>query len=222
MTSRRLVLVPIVHDPADMGATAEALLRQTLRLAGERRWRAHLRVLEAYWERVRERLEAFDAGRLRVYQDGLAAGGETGRRIVAEAAARGSRNHRLVLALLDRGAELRETEDAALLLQELAHARAEAGAPVPADAAPLLPRDRLLAERDAAMARRIAAGLTVDEVGVLFVGAQHRVEARLPADVAVEPVKDPRRVLAYFQALFLPGEDAAFAALGEYLAAPAG
>ena len=115
---RRLVLVPIVHEPADMGSTALDLLRQTVRLAGARRWTAHQGVLARYWERVGAHLGTFEAGRLRVYQDGLPVGGELGRRIVAEAAARGSRNHRLVQALLDMGAELRQTEDVALLLRE--------------------------------------------------------------------------------------------------------
>jgi hypothetical protein len=218
---RRLLLVPIVHDPADMGTAGLGLLRQTLRLTGEQRWAAHERVLSQFWQRVGEHLRTFEAGRLGVYQDGLPAGGDIGRRIVAEAAARGSRNHELVLELIDRGAELRRTEDVALLLREQARTRLEAaGGSRMAGGAGLLPPDRLLAERDGAMARNIAASLAEGEIGVLFVGAQHEVERLLPEDVAVEPVKDPRRVAAYLSALFLPGEDAAFTRLGEYLAAP--
>jgi hypothetical protein len=213
---RRLLLVPIVHEPADMGSGALDLLRQTVRLAGERRWTAHQRVIARYWERVGEHLRTLDAGRLRIYQDGLPVGGEAGRRIVAEAAARGSRNHGLLLALVERGAELRETEEVALLVRE--RARAARGGEDPEDARG--DGDALLVERDRAMARRIDASLRPGEIGVLFVGASHQVERWLPADVAIEPVKDPRRVLAYFQALFLPREDAVLRQLGEYLAAP--
>lgn len=222
---RRLLYVPIIHDQADMGSLGEALARQSVVLAGESRWRLHERSVRQFWDSVEAFLRTLDARRLKAYQDGLAAGGQVGRRIVQEAASRGSRNYQAVLNLLERGAVLCKTEDAQLLLQEHHDLRAalneesvrenqsnhERQPP---------PWDRLLAQRDAFIAHAIAETLQEGEIGVLFLGAHHHATSGLPEDIVVVALKDQERVRGYLEELLHGRDDARLRALAKYLASP--
>lgn len=220
---RRLLYVPIVHSQSDMGQVGVALEHQSAVTLGERRWRLHQETVDRFWDSVEAYLQALDARQLRIYQDGLPADGETGRRIVVEAARRGSRNYQVVLKLLERGAELRLTEDPALLWQERANllALAQAGAAQPRDTEQYRRRrDQLTEERDKAVAEAIGASLQENELGLLFMGAYHDVLSHLAADISVHSVKDPTQLRAYFEALFGDHDDARLVALGERLASP--
>lgn len=124
--ARRLIYVPIVHSQEDLGSVGERL-----RTAGEEAmsaegWEKHRQQIAAFWQRLRVKLtatlekELAEAGwqKLRIYQDGLPSGGEMGRRIVEEVAKRESANYQIVKELVERGALLEKTEDAALLQEE--------------------------------------------------------------------------------------------------------
>jgi pheromone shutdown protein TraB len=168
-----------------------------------------------FWQNVGDCLRRFDAPKMRLYQDGLAAGGTTGRRIVEEGSRRGSRNYQLVLHLLNLGAELQATERVALLLQEHANLRAESRqAPSPEQ------RQRLLEERDAYIADVIGSTLQEAELGVLFIGAGHHVLGRLAADIRVQTAKDPDKLRMYMQELLLATDSRNLDALARYVAAP--
>jgi hypothetical protein len=222
---RRVVLVPLVHDEADLGTAGPALLAETIRLAGAARWAAHTETLARYWAQVAAYLHGLDPRRLKLYQDGLPVGGLVGRTVVEEAARRGSRNYRLLLELMNLGAELRQTEDASLLQQEydlLARApssarpgRSSHGATQDAES-----RRRLLRERDEFIARTIDATLGEGEIGVLFLGAEHQAAARLAPDIVVQPLKDPVLVRAYFQTLLARDDRHERAQLASYVGAP--
>ena len=222
---RRLLHVPIIHDEADMGSLGAALARRSLGVSGVMRWAAHQRTVGLFWESVEAYLLSLDAGQLRIYQDGLAAGGEMGKRIVQEAARRGSRNYQTVLTLLNQGAELRKTEDAQLLLEERQRVLdslepepplgGQAGSPPCA-----LPTDRLLEQRDQFIARAIEETLREGELGVLFIGAHHNVQLTLPVDITVVAVKDRRHVSDYFEELLQRRDDAKLDELAGYLASP--
>lgn len=150
-----------------------------------------------------------------MYQDGLAADGALGRRVVEEGARRGSRNYQVILTFLDRGAELRATEDAALLLREhasLSHAKHQQPSS--------RQREDLLKRRDAYIAQRINATLLAGEVGVLFIGAAHNVCPGLANDILVQRVKDAEKIRLYTHELLLGGDAEKLAALATYLAAP--
>jgi len=213
---RRLLYVPIVHDEADLGGAGAALARESTRLAGRRRWARHQRALGQFWQQVEAFLQLFEASRLKVYQDGLPAGDDVGRRIVQEAATRGSRNHRLLLHLLERGAELRQTEDPRLLWRE----RQRLLAPEGEAASGRGGADHLLAERDAFIAQTINSTLREGEVGVLFIGAYHQIAPYLDQDIAVEAVKEPEKMKAYFEALLLGREAERLEELARYVGSP--
>jgi len=227
---RSVVLVPLVHDQADMGTAGPALLSETIRLAGPARWAAHLETLARYWTEVAAFLQRLDPSRLELYQDGLPVGGSVGKAVVEEAARRGSRNYLLLLDLIDRGAELRRTEDPELLRQEYDLLARETSTARPAGGerneqrTPPDPEERglLLRERDDFIARRIDATLEDGKVGILFLGAEHQAAARLAPDIVVQPLKDPTLVRAYFHALLAPGHDKERARLASYLSAPIG
>lgn len=222
---RRLLYVPIMHSQADMGAAGGVLARQAAALSGERRWTVHQETLRGFWESVAAFLASFDARRLRLYQDGLAASGQAGRRIVEEAARRGSPNYRLVLDLLDKGAQLQTTEDPALLLRErdnllgVVHRRAEGEAGHTADSY-RRQRDSLTEQRDRFMAAAINGTLREAETGVLFVGAHHDVAAYLDGDITVQHVKDREQVRAYVEELLLGRDDDKLDKLSQVLRAP--
>lgn len=222
---RRLLYVPIIHSEADMGSAGAALARQGAAATGDQRWRFHQETVGQFWESMRAFLLSSGPCRLKVYQDGLAADGETGRRIVEEAAQRGSHNYRLVLELLDRGAGLRKTEDPGLLLREHRNILGLLQ-PEPPGEEERRPwhyqreRERLMEGRDKFIAETIGATLKEGEVGVLFIGAYHDLVSRLPRDISVEVIKDPHQVRAYFQELFLGHDDKRLEQLAGYLVSP--
>lgn len=225
---RRVVLVPLVHDEADLGTAGPALLAETIRIVGPERWVAHTKTLTRYWTEVAAFLQSMDPSQLKLYQDGLPVGGVVGRLIVEEAARRGSRNYRLLLDLIDRGAELRRTEDPELLQQEhdlmtreMSTTRQESGERAEQRTVPDPEQHgRLLRERDEFIAQTIGATLRDGEVGILFLGAEHQATARLAPDIVVQPLKDPVLVRAYFLALLAPGHARERARLASYMASP--
>jgi hypothetical protein len=222
---RRLLYLPIMHDPVDLGSLGPALLQKSVALSGEEPWPTHREVMEGLWDSIGAYLHSLDPLRLKLYQDGLAAGGAVATRIIQEAARRGSRNYQLLLELLNRGAEARQTEDPALLLQEQANLAELVGKESPEgrphrDEGYLRERDRLMEARDIFIAQAISATLRQEELGVLFIGAYHTVASRLPQDVRVVPLKDPTRVVAYFAALLHGDGCASLQALAQHLTAP--
>ncbi|NQW21977.1 MAG: hypothetical protein HQ475_00875 [SAR202 cluster bacterium] len=222
---RRLLYVPVIHDEVDIGSAGPALQQQSCLLAEERGWAKHQERAKQFWENISAYLGSFASGGLNVYQDGLPAGGEIGKRIVAEAANRGSKNYQVVQELLDRGAELCQTEDPALLLQEHRNLSALVNPREPgkADFDPeeyQTRRDQLTEARDKFIAGTIGATLAEGESGILFIGAYHRVARYLAADISVEEVKDPETVQAYLDCLFLGRDQERLQELCQYLVSP--
>ncbi|MFH1560602.1 MAG: hypothetical protein ABID84_04250 [Chloroflexota bacterium] len=216
-----------MHDQADMGGLGAALAQKTAALTGERRWAIHKETVHKFWGTVATYLRSFDPRHLKLYQDGLPIGGKMAWRVAEEAAQKGSKNYRLVLDLLHKGSELRQTEDPRLLLQEHENIRRSvqhesAGAERCSCSAQhyQLKADRLTSERDQVIAETINTTLKESEVGVLFIGADHDVVSRLQKDISVTAVKDPEQVMAYFEELFRGQDEKRLAALAENLTSP--
>ena len=222
---RRLLYVPIIHSEADLGSISAALVQTSIMRLGEQRWATHKETVCKFWSSVAAFLSSLDPSQLRIYQDGLATDGEVGRRIVEEAARRGSKNYQLVLELLNKGAGLRKTESPDLLIREhenvLALAQEESTKKHQRVARRYrLVRDSLMKERDKFIADNINATLKEGELGVLFIGAYHNVIPCLATDISVEAVKDPQQMVAYFGELFLGQNNDRFAELTQYLRSP--
>lgn len=185
--ARKLIVVPIVHPAADLGSQLHRVKRAHIERQGLAGWRERRAAVERLWQRIRERVLALplDYSKVKLYQDGLpVCGFELD--IVQDLAVGGSSNHQLLLDLVELGARLIGTEDPRLLIEE--RERILRG---PADGGtesrrPTELYDDLLEQRDAYIARTIAATLRPGELGLLFIGALHRVDGRLLADVEVE------------------------------------
>ena len=129
-----------------------------------------------------------DAQKTRVYQDGLPICGFE-ERIVRELANAGSSNHQLILRLLDRGAVLMGTEDSRLLVEEYEMqkqrlAQATSGRSRPGERGNR--SEHVLEARDRFIAERIDHTLQDGEVGLLFLGALHRLDPLKATDIRVE------------------------------------
>jgi hypothetical protein len=184
---RRLVLFPVVHTLKDLGGLAEAVAQARPTRVEKQRF---AQAVGGFWDRTERAVDALPVAKLgwRVYQDGLPVC-EHEQAIVADLAAGGSRNHRLVRRLMDRGAVLMGTESAELLVEEyqLQKELLEQGvdmAPAEAEENRRLAAE-ILVRRDRFIAERINATLASGETGVLFLGLVHEVEPHLAADIEV-------------------------------------
>jgi hypothetical protein len=222
---RRLLYVPIIHTESDLGSAAPVIDRSSASLCGEERWARHKATVAAFWQRVADYLSHIDATNLKIYQDGLLASGELGRRIVEEGARRGSKNYEIILDLMKRGAEIRTTEDAGLLKQEYEHISRLTQAKSPTHVTLAYKeyeshKDRLTDERDRFVARTINETLGEGEVGILFMGAYHNAISHLAPDILVEQLKEQEKVKAYFEELAHGRSEKEFKQLAEYLTSP--
>ncbi len=201
---RRLLYIPIVHTAADLGSLATAVSQQTVALLGEERWKWHKGVAERFWKSVASYLLSLEPAALRIYQDGLAAEGDEGLRVVEVAAKRDSPNYLLLLELVHRGAVLRKTEDPVLLLKERQNLLEAIEKPSKGTSSSEFyrgQRDQLMEARDRFIAKTINETLREGEIGILFLGALHKMLTHLTSDIQVQQVASQEKVRAYFSAL---------------------
>lgn len=200
--TRRLIHVPIIHSPADMGSMGAELAAACIERLGRRHWDDYLAMLATFWQSVRAGLDGLglDYGRVDLYQDGLPVCGKE-LEIVKAAAAKGSENHQLVLDLVGRGATLMGSEDPKLLLEEYHKVQAALASRSSLDADVVCHGSSddgsgrnvdqtartqgLMAERDAYLGRRIHESLRPGRTGILFLGLMHNVESYLAEDIVV-------------------------------------
>ena len=183
---RKVIYVPIIHSEADMGRSAPALRRAYAARFGAGRWRKHQQLIATFWKETERALRNLrtDFSHVKLYQDGLPVCGRE-REIVEALADRGSPNHRLLLKLMAKGAQLVGTEDPALLLTEYEQIRTELSTGHSTAEAKRASQS-LLDRRDRFVGSRIDATLAAGEVGIVFMGALHRVFEMLPPDVKLE------------------------------------
>lgn len=186
--SRSLLIVPVLHNAADLGSLAPHVREVYERLAGPSAWEEHRQAVEGLWNAV-ERLLAgrnLEPSKTRLYQDGLPVCNQV-KQIVEEVAARGSRNHILLNRLAQGGAQLEGTEDPVLLRLEYQRIKQMLDAPpTERSSQPVGPDALNTAERDHFIAAQIDRTLQEGETGVLFVGLLHRVEDHLSPGIDFE------------------------------------
>jgi hypothetical protein len=190
---RKLVLARIVHTGADMGSMKEGLAKEGMEKIGKERWLENERKIEKFWEDTEKEIDGLglDYSKLRVYQDGLPAGGQMGAHIVSETAKKGSKNYLIIKNLMERGATIEATESPQLLMKEYDHIKAIISAKTPAEKADAILRydavkDELMRDRDTYIAGRIDDTLKDGETGLLFIGASHDIRSKLPPDIEVK------------------------------------
>jgi hypothetical protein len=187
---RTLIYIPIIHTEADMGNLSGPVRRATIQKLGLRGFKNKLNLIDKIWTQVEKTVEGLDLSseKVRLYQDGLpVCGKET--RIIADLAAK-SRNHRLLMRLMDKGAVIMGTESPELLLEEydLAKRIFAAGGnlkPVKTEVRQKSVSDSLLKRRDQFIANRITDTLCPGETGILFLGMPHSVGPLLNEQIKV-------------------------------------
>jgi hypothetical protein len=187
--SRELYHVPIVHTLADMGGMADSVRQVSLQWLTVKAWRHKLKLIEQFWDRVEQAIEDLKLcyDQVRLYQDGLPVCGKE-IEIVTTLADQGSRNHKLLLALVQKGARLMGTESPELLLEEYQTIKAGLESRQAKNKAnPQIERtgsaESLLMKRDQFIAGRINATLKGGEKGLLFLGALHSAGRFLDQDI---------------------------------------
>jgi hypothetical protein len=234
---RTLIYVPVIHTSADLGSIAEHVAKKGISDLGQELWEKHKRTVEGFWDAVSDYFESMDVTGVKIYQDGMVADDEVGRKIVEDTARAGSKNYQLILRLLDRGAVLIKTEDLSLVRKEYDRLKAIVRAPsitrkLIAFVKYRLIRTALLNKRDAFIAETIEQTLRAGEKGILFIGAFHRVKKKLTggsrpspsaptsAPVRVIEIKEAAKVKKYQELLpFYRKRQRLFDELGAYLIA---
>lgn len=219
---RKLIFVPMIHIGADHGKAKGEITLVKNRLLTQKRIERHEKTISLFWDSIRDYFQGQDVKNMKIFQDGLASGGEIGRKIVKELALKGSQNFMVVSDLVDRGAIAMKTEDIALILQEqslfLNLLQSQRFFPTLVNYLKYrFNKTRLLKKRDIYMAGRINGNLKKGETAALFIGAAHNVTCYLDKDILVFPLKDPHMVNTYFKALNGKKNDREFQYLSDRL-----
>jgi hypothetical protein len=194
---RRLIHIPIIHTEADMGRLSGPVRQAALQKLGVRGIKKKADLIDKVWTLIEKTVDGLDLSfeKVRLYQDGLpVCGNESG--IVADLAAE-SRNHRLLMRLMDKGAVIMGTESPELLLEEykLTKKILTAGGnlksmKIETHQKPV--SDSLLKKRDQFIANRINDTLCPGETGILFLGMLHSLGHLLDEQIKViYPITGP-------------------------------
>jgi len=175
---QKLFYIPIVHTPEDLGSHLTEVKREYIAKYGLPKWRNHVESVDKFWRELSEILLALpvDHTKMKLYQDGLPVFGRE-LELVEELARDGNRNYRLLSELVKKGATVVGSEDPKLLIEErdrLIKNGANGS------------YDGLMERRDEYIAQRIASTLKDGEMGLLFMGALHRVVDKLPANIQIQ------------------------------------
>ena len=220
---RTLIYVPVIHTSADLGSIAKEVAKRGIRDLGQELWEKHRRTVEGFWDVVSDYFDSIDVKDMKIYQDGMVADDEVGKKIAEDTAKAGSKNYQLILKLLDRGAVLVKTEDFKLVKKEydrlLAITQAKSiTKKIIAFIKYKLVKVILLNRRDNFIADRIEQTLKAEEKAILFIGAFHNIKKRLPKDIRIKEVKDAAKVKRYQKLLpFYNKKGKQFDELGKYL-----
>jgi hypothetical protein len=195
---RTLVYILIVHTYTDMGKLGDAVQRVTVQQLGIKAWRHKMRAIDKLWAEMEEVVATLRLpyDRVRLYQDGLPICGRE-EEIVRELAAKGSRNHCLLLSLMEKGATIMGTESPEMLLEELERVKLCLGGRSLSrrknpESTVRASDDTLLERRNRFIAHRINTTLQPGETGILFLGMLHTLAHLLDQDIQViYPISQP-------------------------------
>lgn len=177
---RKLLIVPILHTEQDMGSLGHRLMANS---------DYHAQAYD-YWKTIEAQIRglSYEFDRMKVYQDGLP---DTKPDLVEKIASEvQSPNYKLLRWLRDQGATIVGTENPDLIKEEYSLLKAILEAKNESQKLEARKRyqeraDALLSLRDAYIAQRINQTLEAKELGILFLGAAHKIEDVLPVDIKV-------------------------------------
>jgi len=222
---KKLLYVPIIHMEADLGSVAAIVDKRSSQVCGRERWNQHKKVVSSFWDSIANYFARPSASNLKIYQDGLMIDGKLGKKIIEEGARKGSKNHKIVLKLMEKGAKIMKTEDIRLLKKEYDSLikLSQTKSPIEKTLVYIgykLRKNPLMEKRDKFIAERINETLKDGEVGVLFIGVYHNVLPRISRDIIVYQLKERSKVKAYFDELIRGKDEKKFSELAEYLVSP--
>ncbi len=222
---RKLLFAPILHSAADLGSIASDVTSKGIKLIGPEKWEKHLHTIDLFWDSIKNYFYESNVKGLKIFQDSLVAEGETGEKIVNEAASRGSRNYAIIRDLTSKGAKIMKTEDLSLVKKEAIYIieLAKSKNLIKKFIAYLrykLSKGNLLKKRDEFIAKTINKSLGEGETGVLFLGAFHNVVSKLAKDIKVIELKEKEKVAQYQKIYYLKAKEKKVSELSEYLTAP--
>jgi hypothetical protein len=220
---RTLLYVPVIHTSADLGSIAEHIAKRGIADLGRDFWEKHKRTVDGFWNAVSNYFDSMDVTGVKIYQDGMVAQDDVGRKIAEDTAKAGSKNYQLILRLLERDAILVKTEDLSLVKKEYDRLRAitqakSITAKLVAFMKYKLVKTILLRKRDTFIAGKIDQTLNVGEKAILFIGAFHDIKKRLSKNIQIKEVKDIVKVRKYQKMLpFCHRNGRRFDELADYL-----
>jgi len=199
---RTLIYIPIIHTEADMGGLGKSVRSAALRRLGLRGLKSKENIIDKIWMEIEQTIGGLDLPyeKVRLYQDGLPVCGREAD-IVKELAKSESRNHRLLLSLMERGATIMGTESLELLLEEYGLvkdilASGDAFQSEKVEGRKKSQSQSLVKRRDQFIADCINSTLCAGETGILFLGMLHSLRPLLDKDIhviyPVNPVFDKR------------------------------
>jgi len=214
---RKLLVIPIVHNAADVGRLEHRLEQLKRATMPRERIEASRKQVTRFWEELRVAIESWqlDFSKVVVFQDALPLAPATHVgleiKIVKELATVGSANHQLLEWMHEHGASILGTESPELLVAEYSLVRKQLGMADNPSSDQETPRNLettaeaaeiavqladLLNRRDQFIAARIDTTLKQDQTGILLIGMLHRVEKWLPDDIEVDfPIGQPRPII---------------------------
>lgn len=191
LSIRDLIYIPIIHTPEDMGTLSHSVQSVMLRDMSIKSWRHKIRFIAKVWDEIEQTIDNLDLSyeKVRLYQDGLPTCGREGE-IVKELALKGSRNHCLLITLMNRGATLMGTESADLLTQEYLRVQQSVSRGDPRSRTKSIESkmdtdESLLDRRDRYIATRVNDTLVTGETGILFIGMLHKAQRYFDSDIKV-------------------------------------
>jgi len=201
---RNLIYVPIIHTGADLGSLSKDVNKKGIANLGKDVWEKHIKTIDGFWDAILHYFYSiFEPDmKMKIYQDGMVADGEVGMKIVEQGIKSGSKNYELISMFIKKGGVLVKTEDFHLVKKELDSFMSLTKAKTILQKLIALIKYNLIKnilinKRDKFIAKRIDKTLKEDEVGIIFIGAFHKIKKKLPKDIQVIELKEIAKVREY-------------------------
>ncbi len=210
---RRLLIIPIVHNDADLGRLESSLANWKLNVFQDEQIRYGKQLVRRFWDELQSVIVRWNLHfpTTVVFQDALPKVAQSNAhlliQIIGDLSKSGSLNYRLLQWFFDQGAKIVGTENPDLLIEEYKLVKQRftqneehtidlktSSAQTTSDQIEQRLKE-LLVQRDRFIANRIEEELKPAETGILFIGMLHQVENWLPKDIEVEfPIGRPLQI----------------------------